>query len=114
MNFFESLLLFLPFFKNTLDPLSNQNSLYKSFYSSLYNANLKPLQIEIRNFKDEIEFQLEIEDNKSTKVIVSTKKDPEKQIIYIKKLQKIAENKKMNLTFIDLSTAHPYATFQNP
>lgn len=82
--------------------------------NALYTSQLQPLNITIRDYNSQIEFYLqEKEQDKITKVILSTQKNPYWQIAVLQKIIKKAKMKKAFLKSINLSVNHPYATLKN-
>lgn len=91
--------------ENHLSPVSENNDYRQLLEKALFLANLKPQMVTPREYINEIEFYI---DNKQ--IIVSTKKDPFWQVSSLQDILKIAKINNQVIKFIDLSSAHPYAT----
>lgn len=87
------------------DPLSSRNNFLNQFNHALNLAKIKSNNIIVRDFQNEIEFNIN-----STKVILSLQKDPYWQIASLQEILKIAKMKDKDVKLIDLSINHPYAT----
>lgn len=94
--------------KKLSEPISSTNNFYSKLENELFSANLKPVAIKIFDFNDKVEFYLD-----QTKIILSSKKDPSKQITSLQEVLKIGKIKNKQIKIIDLSIDNPYATFKN-
>jgi len=93
-------------------PISSQNDFYSKLNSAIQTSQLKVSQISINDFNNEVEFYL-TNGNNQVKIYFSTQKDPYWQISSLQEVLKTARIKDKELKLIDLSSAHPYATFKN-
>lgn len=98
--------------KTAHDPISNQNNFYKNLDLAINTAKLETNSLKIRDFNNEVEFYLIIDDN-PVKVLVSTTKDPFWQISTLQQVVKTAKIKPEKLKLVDLSSRHPYVTYKN-
>ncbi len=98
--------------KVTYGPISNQNNFYKNLDLALNTAKLKKSSYQIRDFNNEVEFYLVINDNQ-VKILVSTLKDPFWQISTLQQVVKTAKINQGKIKLVDLSSKHPYVTFKN-
>ena len=80
--------------------VSKENSLY---YQFVMNDAI---------FNNQVEFYLS-QDNQNIKIILSDQKDPFWQISSLQDIIKTARINHQSLKLVDLSPAHPYATFKN-
>jgi len=69
-------------------------------------ANINPKNIKINYGFDQVIFT-----SNNTKIILSINKNPYSQITTLQQAQKIATIKKQQLSLVDLSLEHPYASF---
>jgi len=106
--------IYIYFYRQTkqFSPISSQNDFYSKLNSAIQTSQLKASQININDFNNEVEFYL-IDGNNQIKIYFSTKKDPYWQISSLQEVLKTARIKDKELKLIDLSSAHPYATFKN-
>ncbi len=111
-----SLLAYLLFFQLhndnlhiQIDPSSNKNEYLHRLNLVLNTANINPSQLILRDFQNEVEFLL-VDNNHTSKVILSTQKDPYQQIASLQQILKIAKISDKHVKFIDLSIGRPYAT----
>jgi hypothetical protein len=98
-------------FSPTLDPLSFQNHFQTSLSKYFHEAGYSPLKLTGLDSQNEISFYLLNPDQIPFQVILSSQKDPQKQVAALQKLIKIANIKGNDIKFIDLSSSRPYATF---
>ena len=98
--------------QNTYEPISDQNNFYKNLDLAINTAKLKTSSYQIRDFNNEVEFYLLINDN-PTKVLVSTLRDPFWQISTLQQVVKTAKINQGKIKLVDLSSKHPYVTFKN-
>ena len=97
---------------NTFNPISNKNNFYNQLNLALKTSHLETSSWQIRDFLNQIEFNI-VDDDNIIKVILSDQKNPLGQIASLQQLLKTAKMKKQPLKLVDLSTTHPYATFKN-
>ncbi|MFA5828120.1 MAG: hypothetical protein WC841_01975 [Candidatus Shapirobacteria bacterium] len=88
-----------------LNPISGNNNYRQNLEKAFVLADIKPQKITHREFLNEVEFYLD-----DILIILSTRKDPFWQISSLQDILKIAKINHQVITFIDLSSAHPYAT----
>lgn len=88
-----------------INPISESNNYHQNLEKALNLANLKPQKMIFREFLNEIEFNLE-----DKLIILSTQKDPFWQVSSLQDILKIVKINHQVIKFIDLSSAHPYAT----
>lgn len=98
--------------KIAYQPISNQNNFYKNLDLAINTAKLKTSSYQIRDFNNEVEFYLVVNDN-PVKILVSTLKDPYWQISTLQQVVKTAKINQGKLKLVDLSSKHPYVTFKN-
>lgn len=116
LAFLFSLLAYVLFFQfyqstlTTINPSSSKNDFLSKLSTVLSTANIKTSQITLRDFQNETEFYVQNE-NFTTKVVLSTAKDPYQQVASLQKILKIAKIKGKDVKFIDLSIGRSYATF---
>ena len=97
--------------RTRIDPLSTKNNFLDQLNNALNLAKIKSNNVIVRDFQNEIEFNITDENNnKSTKVILSLQKDPYWQIASLQEILKIGRIKGKDVKLIDLSINHPYAT----
>lgn len=98
-------------FNPTLNPFPPQNDFQNLLLDYLHTAGLNPLEFNVRDFQNEVDFYLQNPDKQPFTVILSTQKDALKQVTALQNVIKIANIKGGDLKFIDLSSSRPYATF---
>jgi len=98
--------------KITYKPISNQNNFYKNLDLAIKTATLTVSSFQVRDFNDEVEFYVVIDDN-PIKVLVSTLKNPFWQVATLQQVVKTAKIDQGKLKLVDLSSKHPYVTFKN-
>ncbi len=98
--------------KTTHEPISVQNNFFKNLDIAIKTANLNTGLFQIRDFNNEVEFYL-ILDNNQIKVLLSTQKDPFWQVATLQQVVKTAKINQEKLKLIDLSSKHPYVTLKN-
>jgi len=124
MKIFKTLSLLIPvlaftfFFLNkylnqNLHPISSENDFYSKLENALQTAQLQPIQFQIRDYQDQVEFYLENQDNNYCKILLSTEKDPYWQISSLQDFFKQAKINNQQVKLVNLSIDHPYATFKN-
>jgi len=94
------------------NPISNENNFYKNLDLAIKTAKLTTSSYQIRDFNNEVEFYLVLNDNQ-IKILVSTLKDPFWQISTLQQLVKTAKINQEKLKLVDLSSKHPYVTYKN-
>lgn len=107
--YITSLVLINQNIKN-INPLSNENVFYTKLHHALSTSSLQPNNFVYKDFQNEVEFYIPL-NNKSTKVVFSTKKNPYYQTAALQQILKTAKIKNINPKVIDLSITHSYATF---
>lgn len=110
LTYLSSLVLVNKSIKN-INPLSSENTFYIKLEHSLSTSDLHPNNFVYKNFENEVEFYIQ-SNNKNTKVIFSTQKNPYYQTAALQQILKTAKIKDINNPkLVDLSSTHPYATF---
>lgn len=97
--------------KNRVNPVSEKNNYITKLNHALSLAQLKKTDIVIRDFQNEVEFN--IINKETTKVLFSTNKDPYWQVASLQEIFNKATIRNKYVNFIDLSIDNPYATLQN-
>jgi hypothetical protein len=92
----------------TLNPNSDKNNYLTKLNLVLNTADIETYQFVLRSFQNEVEFL--INNNSTTKVVLSTQKDPYQQVASLQQILKIARINGNDVKFIDLSIGRPYAT----
>jgi hypothetical protein len=122
MNWFKIAIVFLPllvlfseiiFFSSihpqaNFTPTASQNDIINQFENALHLSSLQPTGLKYFGFRHEIIFNI-----KNTTVIFSSNLSPIIQVTALQNLLKTSNIKGRGLKFIDLSSSHPYATFEN-
>lgn len=90
------------------NPSSNQNNNLNQFEETLRSANIQPTGLKFFGSRDEIEFSVD-----GATIIFSSKLSPLIQVTAFQNILKTSNIKGRGLKFIDLSSSHPYATFEN-
>lgn len=96
-----------------INPISDKNKLYLQLEHGLKTAQIETVQNTIKDYENQLEFYIINKDNNSTKVILSTQKNPYWQIASLQEILKKAIINNKQLQLVDLSINHPYATFKN-
>jgi len=96
-----------------LHPISSENDFYSKLENALQTAQLQPIQFQVRDYQNQVEFYLENQDNNYCKIFLSTKKDPYWQISSLQDFFKQAKINNQQVKLVNLSIDHPYATFKN-
>lgn len=97
--------------QSRVNPISPKHDFYFQLNQVLNISQLKPINLKIRDYQNEIEFLIKNEVNdKFTQVILSTQKNPVWQVTSLQQALKIAKIKNTYIKKIDLSIKHPYAT----
>ena len=97
---------------STFNPISDKSNFYTQLNLALQTGHLQTSSWDVRDFLNQVEFNLS-DGNNTLKVIVSDQKNPISQIASLQELIKTAKIKNQSLKLVDLSAAHPYATFKN-
>ena len=97
---------------NTFHPISQKNNFYQQLTLAINTSQLKTSSFEVKDFNHQVEFYV-TDDNQLVKIILSDKKDPFWQITSLQEVLKTARINQQQLKLVDLSPAHPYATFKN-
>lgn len=108
-----SFFLFKKIFQKPINPISQQNSFHSKINDALQMSNLNPINLEFRNYQNQLEFYLENQDNSYTKITLSTKKDPYWQVSSLQDFFKTAKINNKQVKLVNLSVDHPYAKFKN-
>lgn len=98
--------------KIVFDPKSDKNNFYQNLNLAINTSKLSTSTITVRDFNHEVEFYLS-QNNQTIKIILSDQKDPFWQISSLQDVLKTAKINQQELKLVDLSSAHPYATFKN-
>lgn len=98
--------------KNSFNPISDKNSFYSQLNLALKTSQLETSSWQVRDFIHQIEFTISNGDN-NFKAILSDQKSPVWQIASLQELIKTAKINNQSLKLVNLSVAHPYATFKN-
>ncbi len=96
---------------NAISPTSKDNDYLNELTKSLQISKLQYQQMIISDHRREIEFYIVDRPNHSFKVIISRNKNPLTQVGALQKLIKIANIESKEISFVDLSSKRPYATF---
>jgi hypothetical protein len=122
MNWFKTGLAFLPLLllileivfidsfhsHSNFNPVTTQNDDLNQFENILHLSNLQPVGLKFFGFRHEVEFFI-----KDTAVIFSNNLSPLAQVTALQNILKTSNIRGKRLKFIDLSSTHPYATFEN-
>ena len=116
-----SVILFIPIIiglinfrqsQTVFEPKSDKNNFYQNLNLAINTAKLSTSTLNVMDFNHQIEFYLS-QDNQNIKIILSDQKDPFWQISSLQDIIKTARINHQSLKLVDLSPAHPYATFKN-
>jgi len=99
-------------FRPEITPVSQKNDFYTKLDSAINQIQLDISQITFRDYQNQVEFYI-MEDNNTSKVLLSTKKDPYWQIASLQEVLKKSKIEGRKPYLIDLSIDNPYATFKN-
>jgi len=99
-------------FRPEITPVSQKNEFYTKLDSAINQIQLDISQITFRDYQNQVEFYI-MEDNNTSKVLLSTKKDPYWQIASLQEVLKKSKIEGRKPYLIDLSIENPYATFKN-
>jgi len=91
-----------------MNPLSDLNTFHQQLSHALNLAKLDSNNHQVRNYYHEVEFFID-----QCQVVLSTQKDPYRQIASLQQFFKTAKIKGLRPVFVDLSSSHPYATLKN-
>lgn len=97
---------------STFTPISDKNNFYDQLNLALKTGHFDTSSWTIRDFLNQVEFTLS-DGNNNFKVILSDQKNPILQIASLQELIKTAKINNQTPKLVNLSTAHPYATFKN-
>jgi len=98
--------------KPEITPVSQKNNFYTKLDSAINQIQLDISQVTFRDYQNQVEFYI-MEDNNTSKVLLSTKKDPYWQIASLQEVLKKSKIEGRKPYLIDLSIDNPYATFKN-
>lgn len=98
--------------KTVFYPKSDKNNFYQKLNLAINTSKLSTSTLTIRDYNNQIEFYLS-QDNENIRIILSDQKDPFGQISSLQDIIKTARINHQSLKLVDLSPAHPYATFKN-
>ena len=98
--------------QTVFDPKSDKNNFYQNLSLAINTTKLSTSTLNVMDFNHQIEFYIS-QDNQNIKVILSDQKDPFSQISSLQDIIKTAKINHQGLKLVDLSPAHPYATFKN-
>ena len=98
--------------KPVFNPISDRNNFYNQLSLALKTSHFETSSWQVRDFLNQVEFSISDENN-NFKVILSDKKNPLWQIASLQEIIKTAKINHQPLKLVDLSAAHPYATFKN-
>jgi hypothetical protein len=96
---------------NTISPISPENKYLSELTNALTIAHLNFQQLSLFEFRHEVEFIIFDNHSHATKMVFSTDKNALEQVGALQKLLKIANMEGREISFIDLSSTRPYATF---
>jgi hypothetical protein len=98
--------------QTVFEPKSDKNNFYQNLNLAINTAKLSTSTLNVMDFNHQIEFYLS-QDNQNIRIILSDQKDPFWQISSLQDIIKTARINHQSLKLVDLSPAHPYATFKN-
>lgn len=98
---------------NQINPISQKNDFYSRLNNAFQTSQITPINLLVKDYQNEVEFYIQNEDKNSTKIILSTQKDPYWQIASLQDLFKTAKINHQQFKLIDISINHPYATYKN-
>jgi len=99
-------------FRPEITTVSQKNNFYTKLDSAINQIQLDISQITFRDYQNQVEFYI-MEDNNTSKVLLSTKKDTYWQIASLQEVLKKSKIEGRKPYLIDLSIDNPYATFKN-
>lgn len=94
-----------------INPSSSNNQYLQQLTNTLKLSGLKYQQLSLYDHRQEAEFVVSTDSNTGFKVIISTASSPLYQVAALQKLIKIANIEGRRLSFVDLGSQRPYATF---
>lgn len=97
--------------KPRINPYSDNNLYLTELTNTFQLSGLQYQQLSLFDHRHEVEVVIVDRPNHSFKTIISTKKTPLSQVAALQKLIKIANIEGRELSFVDLSSRRPYATF---
>lgn len=97
--------------KPKINPYSDNNRYLTDLVNTLRLSGLEYQQLNLFDHRQEVEIVIIDRKDHSFKTIISTKKAPLSQVAALQKLIKIANIEGRELSFVDLSSRRPYATF---
>ena len=98
--------------QTVFEPKSDKNNFYQNLNLAINTAKLSTSTLNVMDFNHQIEFYLS-QGDQNVKIILSDQKDPFWQISSLQDIIKTARINHQTLKLVDLSPAHPYATFKN-
>ena len=98
--------------KPEITPVSQKNNFYTKLDSAINQIQQDISQVTFRDYQNQVEFYI-MEDNNTSKVLLSTQKDPYWQIASLQEVLKKSKIEGRKPYLIDLSIDNPYATFKN-
>jgi len=98
--------------KPEITPVSQKNNFYTKLDSAINQIQQDISQVTFRDYQNQVEFYI-MEDNNTSKVLLSTQKDPYWQIASLQEVLKKSKIEDRKPYLIDLSIDNPYATFKN-
>ena len=96
-----------------INPISNKNDFLNQLQHAFNSSQFKASHISLRTYQNELELNITDSQDESSKILLSTQKDPYWQVASLQEILNKAKIKNRKIKFIDLSIAHPYATFKN-
>ncbi|MBI2465118.1 hypothetical protein HYV64_03145 [Candidatus Shapirobacteria bacterium] len=97
--------------KPQITPYSDNNRYLTDLTNTLRLSKLQYQQLNFFDHRNEVEMIIIDQPNHSFKTIISTQLPPLSQVAALQKLIKIANIEGKELSFVDLSSRRPYATF---
>lgn len=97
--------------KPRITPYSENNRYLTDLTNTLRLSELQYQQLNFFDHRNEVEMVIIDRPNHSFKTIISTQLPPLSQVAALQKLIKIANIEGRELSFVDLSSRRPYATF---
>jgi hypothetical protein len=94
-----------------ITPYANSHQYLQQLTNTLQLSGLKYQQLSLFDYRQEAEFVVNSDSSSGFKVIISTARSPLYQVAALQKLIKIANIEGRRLSFVDLSSRRPYATF---
>lgn len=94
--------------KPKINPHSDKNIFLSRLKHALNIGQIEISRLELRDFNQEVEFYIQ-----NCQVILSQKKDPYWQVGILQQIFKTAKIRGKEISLVDLSGQHPYATLKN-